>query len=105
MDPDLTLEKGKKTIHQREAVHEQQTLLQKEFLPNEQSSVEAMRTRQRQHKPAGKAKRPIVGSSKCSRCGEGQHSRDKCPARDAICHKCKKEPITALSVTANLSPV
>ena len=28
---------------------------------------------------------------KCSRCGKGSHSRQQCPARDAICHKCRKK--------------
>ena len=44
MDPDLTLEKAKKTIRQTEAVHEQQTLLHQVFRPNEQSNVDSMRT-------------------------------------------------------------
>ena len=27
----------------------------------------------------------------CSRCGRGSHPRDKCPAKDAACHKCGKK--------------
>ena len=25
----------------------------------------------------------------CTRCGKGSHKKEKCPARDAICHKCQ----------------
>ena len=91
MDPDLTLEKAKKTIRQREAVHEQQKLLHKECNDSEQSSVDSMRTRPKQRtKPAVKPKKSSNGNAKCSRCGKGQHSRDICPAKDAVCHNCQK---------------
>ena len=30
-------------------------------------------------------------SRKCTRCGKGPHSRGACPAKEAICHKCKKK--------------
>ena len=30
-------------------------------------------------------------SKSCGRCGRGDHSRDKCPARDATYHKCQKK--------------
>ena len=30
-------------------------------------------------------------SKSCLRCGKGQHSREKCPAKDAVCHRCQKK--------------
>ena len=27
----------------------------------------------------------------CSRCGKGSHPYEKCPAKEAICHRCKKK--------------
>ena len=27
----------------------------------------------------------------CTRCGKGTHPREKCPARDAICHRCQRK--------------
>ena len=30
-------------------------------------------------------------AKQCTRCGKGSHKRDKCPARDAVCHKCHKK--------------
>ena len=29
-------------------------------------------------------------SNHCTRCGRGEHSREKCPAVNATCHKCKR---------------
>ena len=28
---------------------------------------------------------------KCSRCGKEPHTRNKCPAKDAVCHACQKK--------------
>ena len=102
MDPDLTVEKAKEAIRQKQAVHEQQTLLQKEFLPSEQSSVDAMRTRPRQHKPVIKAKRPISGSCKCSRCEKVSRAETNALQEMQFVTNARKEAITALSVTANI---
>ncbi len=30
------------------------------------------------------------GGKSCGFCGRGSHDRDKCPAKDIVCHKCKK---------------
>ena len=30
-------------------------------------------------------------SSKCKRCGKGPHSRQQCPAKDAVCYNCRKK--------------
>ena len=34
--------------------------------------------------------------SLCMRCGRGQHSREKCPARDILCNRCQRKGHYAL---------
>ena len=99
LDADLTLEKAKKMVRQREAVHEQELELNK---PGESMTLAEV------HRPGptkkGFSKKPRVFGSKanakqsykpqqkqCSRCGKGSHPYDKCPAKEAICHCCKKK--------------
>ena len=87
------LKKAKQIVRQREAVQKQQTILHRGEQPSEtmvsylkgdkrssskKSSTPPQR-QQRQH------------SQKCTRCGKGPHSRGACPAKEAICHKCKKK--------------
>ena len=92
MDADLTLEKAKKSIRQREAVHEHQDVL----IGNRTSTVAVDTVKQtKQPRKPVRAKKPEGGptasvpSKQCTRCGKGSHRRDKCPAREAICHKCQ----------------
>ena len=93
MDADLTLEKAKTTVRQREAVKEHSSLLGSTL--KIEKSVDYV---QRQHKAVGK--RPMHPTSKpagkqqpaaCSRCGRNPHPRQQCPAREAQCNKCKKK--------------
>ena len=104
MDAELTLEKAKKSIRQREAVQEQQQVLKSVGVPG---NLEAVRSRtepgrrqrstqQYQHGSghngaAGKWKQRQNSSKKCTRCGKEQHARDKCPAKDATCHRCQRK--------------
>ena len=32
-----------------------------------------------------------VQQKQCTRCGKGQHTRDKCPAQDVMCYCCQKK--------------
>ena len=94
-DAELTLEKAKKTIRQREAVHEQQCLL-KGAEPKTLEAVQHGNYRKQRdgRRPGGKNKPSgwsFNSKNKCTRCGKGAHSRDKCPAKDAKCHRCKKK--------------
>ena len=103
LDAALTLEKAKRNIRQREALSEQQRILG----APEEMRVDQLHYRNRKYPPRGKrpqthaphAHRPdapirteTAGSERtgktCSRCGRGSHPRDKCPAKDAVCHKC-----------------
>ena len=88
LDPKLTLESAKTLVRQRKAVHEHQQILR---TPSKQElTVEFIRQR-----PPGRLSRTIEGapspsSGKCMHCGKESHSRQACPAKDAICHQCKK---------------
>ena len=92
LESDLTLERAKTLVRQREAVHEQQALLR--HAPRQELSVDFVKRRPPFNKSKG-PKTAMKGSqspaSKCSRCGKGPHSRQACPAKDVVCHKCGKK--------------
>jgi hypothetical protein len=90
LDPDLTLESAKRRVRQREAVHEQQTVLQKPVAIKEEKSLDAVkhfskRPQRKSHVPA------THRSERCTRCGRMQHKRNQCPARESTCYKCNKK--------------
>ena len=91
MDAELTLEKAKKAVRQREAVHEQQ----RELSGTEPTKLEVLHygnrgTRRRQRdRGGGRTSKPKTSTS-CTRCGKEAHPREKCPAKDAECNRCKK---------------
>ena len=78
-DENLTLDKAKKLIRQRDAVREQQIFLKK----GEDSSLDYMGKRYSGWQ-VNKGSIP-----KCSRCGKTHH-KNQCPAKDAICYKCHR---------------
>ena len=84
IDADLTLEKAKKRIRQREAVQEQQQLLK----GGTSSTLEEIRSHRGCFKNRPRAK---PSPKQCTRCGKELHSRDKCPARDVMCNRCQKK--------------
>ena len=87
IDADLTLEKAKKRIRQREAVQEQQQLLK----GGTSSTLEEIRSHRGGFKNRPRAKPSPKHPKQCTRCGKELHSRDKCPARDVTCHRCQKK--------------
>ncbi len=99
MDAELTIEKAKKVIRQREAVREQSTdLLGKS---DQSAHIEVVRERHSHSKrSAGKQyqqTRTHKGGAKisshqrgCMRCGKRHPTRDQCPAKRATCHKCNR---------------
>ena len=106
LDPELTLEKAKKTIRQREAVHEQQRTL-KGSAENHVDAIQPQRppkdTRYRTRRGNGgdsrereqtrgkpRQNQTQTDGKQCNRGGRGQHAREKCPARDARCHNCQR---------------
>ena len=83
LDTDLTLEKAKKSIRQREAIREQQTILDE---TNGTNVAEHCSNR-----PKHSEKQQLPSPKRCKRCGKEPHTRSKCPAKDAVCHKCQKK--------------
>ena len=114
MDPKLTLETAKKTIRQKEAVQQQQKTLKG---VKEPTFLEAVHPgaiwqkrpsgRDHQHmgsqRGASKEQKPhSLQAKQCTHCGKGQHPRDKCPAKDATCHKCQRKSVSTLSEESSL---
>ena len=98
LDDKLTLEKAKLYVRQKEAVHEQQTLIKTkeevsiDFLKNSRSNFAKSKS-SRPYRPQGSNKFNKSSQStpqNCGRCGRGPHPRSQCPAGTAECHKCKK---------------
>lgn len=94
---DLTLEKAKQAIRQKEAVHEQQQDLQ---AAGDRKPAAVDRVQHQKKKPKGKGQPPThrggAGSHKisrpCMRCGKARHpTLDDCPALQATCYKCKRK--------------
>ena len=55
---------------------------------------------------SAKQRYPNKTAKQCTRCGKEQHPRDKCPAKEATCHKCqKKGHYSAHCFTKSLSEV
>lgn len=102
LDVELTLEKAKTMVWQREAVYEQQSIL---YMPKEEKTVDHVHETEHSTSESGHwqetvyTQRPKCPSSnhhpsklpKCQRCGKGQHPSSQCPARAATCYKCNKK--------------
>ena len=95
MDSTLTLEKAKKEVRQREAVREQSRHLK--VNDSNHGNVGALGKRRRPHSRGGSSshhqqRQRDKGDHKCTRCGRDKHKTgDRCPAKTAVCHKCKKK--------------
>ena len=90
MDEKLTLEDAKWKVR-REAVQGHQELL-KATVKTEQFGVDAVQRRMMSRKvPIQKQTEESPSSGKCRRCGRGPHTRQMCPAKEAVCHKCKRK--------------
>lgn len=111
LDSELTLAKAAKQARQSEAVKKQQSVIRNDVVQPEKSPVDAVYTkhpnvkkqfpnkstfRNKWGSPGG-AKPPNYkhssqkANSSCSRCGYSpNHPRDRCPAKDKTCSKCKK---------------
>ena len=97
LDAELTLDKAKTKIRQREAVVEQQKELK---TPGGNSAdIEHFHSRRRPMPADSRQRRPghsrgdrnsqardAPASKPCTRCGRNAHPREQCPARDAVCH-------------------
>ena len=94
LDSELTLEKAKREVRQKEAVQEQQLILKGSSKSNP-ITLDALKAKGKQlprknRMSAGPTPSKIQKPKQCTRCGRGEHSREKCPAINATCHKCKR---------------
>ena len=94
LDPELTLEKAKTTLLQKEAVHSQQQVLQEAqsgSLSLEHGSMDVLRSQETRTKPLSGTftQKPKQTPKQCIKCGKGHHPWYLCPAKDSVCHKCK----------------
>ena len=96
-DPELTLEKAKTLVRQREAIHDQQQFLKPSS--DASASVAAVKSTQKytgrhpnqRNSNTQRPQQTTAGPKKCSRCGKSPHSHEVCPAKDATCRKCKRK--------------
>ena len=118
LDPELNLEKAKKAVRQREAVHEPNRTLTEATATSGIAALQPTKYPRRQ-RPSGGARSssrprysgpPTSSAPKtCTRCGKEPHSHEHCPAKDAVCNKCSKKGHygavcrTKTSVTSELS--
>ena len=102
LDSELTLEKAKKAMRQKEAVKEQNQMLQ-DRNGSKTCSMDAVRTerekgrwRDRGQDNSWRSRSNNVPvktvKHKCTHCGKAPHlTGDRCPASTATCHKCNKK--------------
>ena len=92
---DLTLEKAKTMLRQKEAVHTQQQVLQEAHsspLSVEPGMVDVLRSQETRTKPSsGTFTKPKQTPRQCTKCGKGPHPWYLCPAKDSVCHRCKRK--------------
>ena len=102
LHPDLTLEKAKTMLRQKEAVHTQQQVLQEAYsspLSVEPGMVNVLRSQENRTKPSsGTFTKPKQIPRQRTKCGKGQHPGYLCPAKDSVCHKCRRKRTLQLTV-------
>ena len=92
MEAELTLDKAKRLIRQREAVKEQQELL-KQPTGDDTSLGAVAKTVPRRKLPAipSSAMQQPLAYQNCRRCGKSSHPRQSCPAKDVLCYRCNRK--------------
>ena len=92
LDAGLTLEKAKKNVRQRGAVGEQQQVLRGPT--DADPSLNELHRQRRDTRWKGTSSRYKKSFNRtmapqtipCGRCGKEPHPREKCPAKDQMCH-------------------
>ena len=104
MNAELTLEKAKTMIRQREAVHEQRDMPENNGSTKHTTSVDQVNSkniRHTSHRTAiAQPKLPgnlRFATQKCERCGSKPHPRDQCLFKQAECYKYKRKDILVIS--------
>ena len=113
----LILEKAKRAIRQSGSCTRSTARAAKELTTELSSSLDKLQTgsykqckkpygRRPQSEGGKKRGQPSIPSKSCTRCGKGSHPRDKCPAKDAVCHRCnRKGHFMSCCLTKSLSEV
>ena len=101
LEADLTLETAMRKVRQREAVQEQQEILKTgkmerstaiEQVHHSTTKPTSRSKPVQRERPKTYTQQPLgTSNSRCTRCGKGPHSKGVCPAKNAICHNCKKK--------------
>ena len=93
MESDLTLDRAKKLIRQREAVQQHNTQLQEGVStksPIDVSSINKQHVNPKKLSTRSQSAKPSSGGKLCTRCGRASHSSGtQCPAIGATCKRCK----------------
>ena len=90
---DLTLEKVKTATCQKDAVRQQSQQLATSAKEHLVEDVSRQTARRPTRGKVGATPKPQGGAtaSRCTRCGRRKHQgNEKCPARNVVCHNCKK---------------
>ena len=98
MDLELTLEKAKKLVRQREAVNDQTEMLAAVTSGSRGNPIEVEAVTKQRYRGSSRRnfKRrqqlPLTQKRACTRCRKGPHARAECPAREMLvtCHRCRK---------------
>jgi len=91
----LTLEQAKRFIRQREAIHQQQSIL-KGKNDSQTETLEPMYVNKGKNAPGNSSqvtqRQPLpVQPRHCRRCGKTSHPRQMCPANNATCFRCNRK--------------
>ena len=102
----LTLEQAKKFIRQREAIHQQQSIL-KGSNDTQGEALEPMYINKRiqgKRNNTQQMPRPAIPmqAKYCRRCGKPSKPRQVCPASNATCFRCNRKVILVLSAYQKL---
>jgi len=99
LDPELTLEKAVNSVRQSESVKKQQSVVRGTAKSSQPANVDVLyksrnqwpkRTFQDQKKQPT-SQNDATKLQSCMRCGRSPaHKKGECPARNAVCRKCKK---------------
>jgi len=96
MKTDLKLSEAIQMARQAEARRENRNIVRGDPQPSVSGNVDFVNKSQKKHdKGKQRQKKPSQNASytepkRCKRCGHEQHARRLCPAREAVCGKCKK---------------
>ena len=94
LEPDLSLERAKKIVRQKEAVKDHSQELNS--TKRDQTSIDAVKKASRTpHRASGGHTNNGTKNSGekqfCKRCGKNHGPTDKCPAKKATCYKCNRK--------------